>query len=92
MGGLHLTFVSVQHSPLTRSSIHYESIIDGKLSAVMFKQNESISSEALKEKVDSFTLRSEQLVVKTGPRLLPLLGALVCVKGESYGGVAGKCK
>ena len=46
----------------------------------------------MKEKVDSFTLRSEHLVVKTGPRLLPLLGVLVCVKDESYGGAAEKCK
>lgn len=82
----------MQPSLLTGSSTPYESIIDGKLSAVIFKQNEFISSEALKEKVDSFALSSEHLVVKTGPRLLPLLGALVCVKDESYGGAAEKCE
>lgn len=59
---------------------------------MIFEQNEFISSEALREKVDSFALRSEHLVVKTGPRLLALLGALVCVKDESYGGAAEKCK
>lgn len=59
--------------------------IDRKLSAVIFKWNAFISFEGLKEKVDSFTLRSEHLVAKTGPELLKLLGALVCVKDESYG-------
>lgn len=59
---------------------------------MIFKQNEFIPSEAPKEKVDSFALRSEHSVVKTGPRLLALLGALVCVKDESYGGAVEKCE